>query len=417
MTRPTLKEKMEDIVGRLNDAAKAYYSGTDESLLSDTAYDKLMTELVKLEVVCGEVLPNSPTNRVGFAESDGQKMRHKRPILSLKDTKSIDELLHFIGERQGVLSWKLDGLSIVLYYRNGRLTNALSRGDGIIGKVIFKNVKLIKGVPLTIPYRDTLVVRGEGCISLSEFDQIKKTQQGERFTNARNLAAGIINAKNANAVLLRHMTFTAHSVVYSEGKLSKLTSRSEVFKELARLGFNVVPHSKVLNFLLIREIERYTNDISNFPYPVDGLVLSIDDIPYGESLGTTAKFPKHSMAFKWPDETAITRVTGMKWSVSQTGLITPVVIFEPVSLEGTTVRQANLHSLKLFEELGIGVGDKIKVYKANKIIPEIEENFTRSKTETYPKVCPICGNKTTVETTERTRKLYCTSCGQINSIK
>ncbi len=411
------EERMIYLISVLNDARKAYYEGiNEESTISDAEYDKLFGELVYLETVTGEQLPNSPSVQVGFAPIFEDKAQHIKPILSLKDTKSVDELLHFLGEKEGLLSWKLDGLSIVLYYNDGKLVQALTRGDGAIGKVITENAKCMQGVPKEINVKGRLVVRGEGCLSIKEFEMIKKTKQGERFSNPRNLAAGIINTTKAPSILLHHMHFIVHSLVLSdeldERKVYGVSTRKGQLMFLSALGFDVVPYSNVLNFELQEEINHYTERVEDFDFPVDGLVLTLNDLAYAESLGQTARYPKHSMAFKWPDEHKLTRVQGMKWSVSQTGLITPVVIFEPIELEGTTVRQANLHNLKFFEDLSIGKGDTIEVYKANKIIPEVAENLTRSKTEEYPHICPNCGGPTTVVTTERTRKLYCYSCGQ-----
>lgn len=407
------KTRLVYLSALLSDACRAYYSDTDEEpIMSDKEYDKLIAELILLEAENGDSLPWSPTHSVGFTPQSACKMQHIRPVLSLKDTKSVDELLHFLGENEGMLSWKLDGLSIVLYYKDGKLINALTRGDGETGRVIFENAKQMRYVPLEIPIKGELVVRGEGCLALKDFELIKKTKQGERFSNPRNLAAGIINTTKAPSTLLHYMAFIAHSIIFSNGDANDLETKTAQLAYLSFFGFKVVPNSKVLNFELKREIERYTKEVSGFPYPVDGLVLALDNIAYGESLGCTAKFPRHSLAFKWPDEHKFSKVTGMKWSVSQTGLITPVVIFEPIELEGTTVKQANLHNLKFFEDLGIGRGDLLKIYKANKIIPEVEENMTRSKTEEYPRVCPVCGGPTHVVETERTRKLYCNSCGK-----
>ncbi len=404
------KERMLYLVSTLNDARRKYYAETDDAMMSDREYDKLFNELERLESITGERLPKSPTKSVGFPPLNSDKMPHRRPILSLKDTKSVEELLYFLGDHDGVLSWKLDGISIVLYYSNGKLVNALTRGDGVVGKVILGNALRMNHIPRTISVKNDFIVRGEGCLSISDFEQIKRTKEGERFSNPRNLAAGIINTKKASSILLKHMHFIAHSLIDDGGK--SLSKRTEQFSYLEDLGFTVVPHSRVLNFELKREIDRYTSMAGSFDFPVDGLVLALDDISYGESLGETLRFPRHSMAFKWPDEHKLTKVTGMKWSVSNTGLITPVVIFEPIELEGTTVRQANLHNLKFFEDLGVGKGDVLKVYKANKIIPEVEENLTRSNTEEYPHICPVCGGKTTIVQTPMTRKLYCGTCGK-----
>lgn len=410
-TNPTLL-KMEELVADLNDAARKYYSGKDgeETPISDSKYDKMLAELLYLEEKHGYRLPNSPTSRVGFEEVEG-KVKHYAPVLSLKDTKSVDEMLYFLGEKEGVLSWKLDGAAIVLYYKHGNLALALSRGDGMYGKDITKNVILMRYVPRFLPVKSNIIIRGEGCLSLKEFEQLKKTQEGEKYKNPRNLAAGLINGRKTTSTLLRHMSFITHSAVLIEGPGRDIRSRFEQLGYLKSLGFRIVEHAKVANYKLKHEIEWFTNHVEDYEFPVDGLVLALDDLDYGESLGATARWPKHSLAFKWPDEMALTRVTGMKWSVSQTGLITPVVLLKPVVLEGTEVKQANLHTLKIFEELGIGIGDTLQIYKANKIIPEVEENLTRSKTEKYPRHCPICNSETTVVETEKTRKLYCYNCG------
>lgn len=410
ITDLTKESRMADLIDILNDAARKYYTSDEESAISDTQYDKYLRELISLEDETGIRLFGSPSLKVGFSEPEESKIQHYTPILSLKDTKNVDELLHFLGEKEGVLSWKLDGVSIVLYYKGGILQKAVSRGDGHYGKDISKNVVLMRYVPMTISNKEHTIIRGEGCISLKEFDAIKKTKEGEKYRNPRNMVSGLINGTKTTNILLRHTSFIAHSVILLDGNGCDFTTRHKQFGYLKKLGFMVVPHTKVFNFELKPEIERYTNELEKFEFPVDGLVLSLNDIRYGDSLGATARFPKHSMAFKWPDETALTTVTGMKWSVSQTGFITPVVIFDPVMLEGTEVRQANLHTLKIFKDLDIGVGDTLRVFKANKIIPQVEENYTRSGTEIYPKQCPVCGHDTTIVTNEKTEKLYCYNC-------
>ena len=423
ITEITKESRMADLIDILKDASSKYYTTNDEeSAISDAQYDRYLSELMHLEDETGITLSGSPTMRIGFGEPEEGKIKHYAPVLSLKDTKSVDEMLHFLGEREGILSWKLDGVSIVLHYSLGVLRMAVSRGDGHYGKEITKNVILMRGIPTTIPTKDNLIIRGEGCLSLNEFGQIKKTREGEKYSNARSMASGLINGTKTTNILLRHMNFVAHSAILLEGHGRELTTRYEghgrelitrykQFRYLKSLGFNVVPHSNVFNYELQARIDWYTQQIQNFEFPVDGLVLSLNDIQYGESLGATAKFPRHSLAFKWPDEVALTTVTGMKWSVSQTGLITPVVLFEPVRLEGTEVKQANLHTLKIFEELSIGIGDTLRIFKANKISPEVDDNLTRSRTEDYPRYCPICGGETTVIINDKTRKLYCYPCG------
>jgi DNA ligase (NAD+) len=412
ITEITKESRMADLIDILNDARSKYYgSQKEESSISDAQYDRYLSELTRLEEETGIKLSGSPTMKVGFDEPEEDKIKHYAPVLSLKDTKSVDEMLNFLGEEEGILSWKVDGIGIVLYYSLGKLTLALSRGDGHYGKDITKNVMLMRNVPTTIPILNRVIIRGEGCLSLREFDQIKKTKEGEKYSNPRNTASGLINGTKTTNILLRHMNFVAHSVVLFEGDRYDFPTRELQLQCLQGLGFKVVPHVTVLNFELTHEIERYTREVENFEFPVDGLVLSLNDLKYGESLGATAKFPKHSIAFKWPDEEVLTTVTGMKWSVSPTGLITPVVGLKPVWLEGTEVKQANLHSLKIFEELSIGIGDTLRIFKANKIIPEVADNLTRSRTEGYPRHCPVCDSETTVVITDKTRKLYCYTCG------
>jgi len=410
-----IESRMQKLILLLNDACNKYYSGTEESPLTDMQYDRYLDELKSLEREAGYKLAESPSVKVGYEESD-DKIKHYKPILSLKDTKSIDELLYFLGEEEGVLSWKLDGISIVLYYQNGNLERAVSRGDGLYGKDITKNVLMMREVPKTIDSKSTLIVRGEGCLSLDDFADLKATKEGEGYKNPRNLAAGLINGTKTTSSLLRYMTFIAHSIIFVAGRGRNLTTKVEHFDYLEKLGFKVVPHIKVVNYILKHQIDMMTGMVDNFEFPVDGLVLTINDLERSHILGSTMKFPRDSMAFKWPDNSALTKVTGVKWSVSQTGLITPVVIFEPVQLEGTTVKQANLHTLKVFEELGIGIGDTIEIYKANKIIPEVEENYTRSDTEDYPRKCPVCKAETTVVVSDKTKKLYCYNCASKGEI-
>jgi len=403
--------KMQKLVALLNDACQAYYAGQEESPMSDEQYDRYLKELQALEASIGYRLAESPSIRVGYEEME-DKIKHYAPILSLKDTKNVDELLYFLGDKEGVLSWKLDGVSIVLYYQNGNLDRAVSRGDGLIGKDITRNVMLIANIPKTISSKNTVIIRGEGCIALADFETLKQTPEGEKYRNPRNLASGLINSQGTRDNLLGYMTFIAHSVIFVNGFGREIKTKLELFKYFETLGFMVVPHVNVANYTLKHVIDQFTNNVNTFAYPVDGLVLTLNDLSYGIALGSTAKFPRDSMAFKWQDTSVLTHVRGMKWSVSQTGLITPVVLVTPVEIEGTTVKQASLHSLRIFEDMAIGIGDTVEIFKANKIIPEVKENLTRSATETYPKKCPVCGNDTIVVNGIKTRKLYCTNCGK-----
>lgn len=407
----SMQAQMTRLVGILNDACQAYYAGQDESPMTDAQYDRYLAELQELEAAAGYRLAESPNIRVGYEEME-DKIKHYSPILSLKDTKSVDELLYFLGDKEAVLSWKLDGVSIVLYYQNGNLDRAVSRGNGEIGKDITRNVMLINNVPKTLPVKNTIIIRGEGCISLSDFEALKQTPEGEKYRNPRNLASGLINSQGTRDTLLRYMTFIAHSVIFVNGYGRSLRTKMQLFAYLEGFGFKVVPHIKVVNYHLKHEIEKMTNEVESFDFPVDGLVLTLNELSYGEILGSTAKYPRDSMAFKWPDVSVLTQVRGMKWSVSPTGLLTPVVLVAPVELEGTTVKQASLHSLRIFEDFAIGVGDTVEIFKANKIIPEVKENLTRSGTETYPRTCPVCDSPTIVVNGIKTRKLYCTQCGK-----
>jgi len=410
------RDRMQTLIKILNEASRLYYSDTDnESQLTDAQYDRYLAELLALEDQLGYKLVDSPSTKVGYSESD-DKIKHYTPVLSLKSTKSIDELLHFLGEEEGILSWKLDGVSIVLYYNNGVLDRAVSRGDGLYGKDITRNAKMIWNIPKTIENKNPIIVRGEGCITISGFEKLKLTTDGEKYSNPRNLAAGLVNSTRATNELLSYMTFIAHAIIFMlvdqtlfAGELD-IPTRFMQFEYLTMLGFEVVPHKKVVNYILKQEIDIMTSEVSKLNLPVDGLVLALNDLEHGRSLGSTSKYPRDIMAFKWPDTSILTKVRGMKWSVSQTGLITPVLLVEPVQLEGTIVKQANLHSLKIFEGLAIGKGDVVEIFKANKIIPEVKENFTRSGTETYPHKCPVCGTPTSVVDTSMTRKLYCYNC-------
>jgi DNA ligase (NAD+) len=403
------EERMRDLIAKLNDARRVYYPGKEESPLTNKQYDAYLLELEDLEKYAGFRLADSPTKLVGFEEPE-KKVEHFAPILSLKDTKNIEDLQRFLNGEDGVLSWKLDGISLVLSYENCVLTQALTRGDGHVGKDVTQNVLQMQNVLKTLPMKHKMIIRGEGVISITDFEKIRQTTNGETYSNPRNMAAGLLN-RNKPGQLLKFLAFIPHSIVYLEDT-PHIKTRYRQLEYLNILGFDVVPHTIVRNYDLKEEIDEYTNNIEAYEYPVDGLVLSIDDIKVGESRGSTARFPKHSMAFKWPDVSALTKVTGIKWSMSENGLLTPVVIFEPIELEGTTVKQANLHNVKRLRELGIGIGDTISVYKANKIIPEVEENFTRSKTETHPIFCPKCNSPTHLFATDKTEKLYCWNCRQ-----
>lgn len=405
------KTRMHYLIDLLNDARHKYYSGEeDESALTDKQYNAYLYELETLEAGTGIRLAGSPTGMVGYEEPEG-KIEHEIPVLSLKSTKNVDDLLHFLGEENGVLSYKLDGMSIVLYYNEeGKLVRAVSRGDGRLGKDITKNAILMQNVLRELPFKHRMILRGEGCISLETFDFIQRVSDWEGYKNPRNMAAGLLNRSKTRGLLLKELIFIPHTVMFLDDHSPINKTRHAQLEYLQVLGFEVVRRSFVRNFELLEAIERYSSAVETYAYPVDGLVLTIDSVKHGEALGSTNSFPRHSMAFKWADESVLTKVTGMKWSVSDAGYITPVVIFEPVEIDGTTVKQASLHNLKKFKDLAIGIGDTIKVYKANKIIPEVEENLTRSGTEKYPMMCPVCNQPTYSVATNVTQKLYCWHC-------
>ena len=422
--------RMQHLVDVLIEACRVYYRDVDESpIMSNKEYDDLFLELARLELRTGVVLHNSPTKNVGYSQNGGtDKAKHVAPILSLKNTKDIDDLQRFIGDRDGVLSWKLDGIGLVLYYFNGELERALTRGDGYVGKVVTDKALCMKNVPKKIAYKGTLVVRGEAVISLTRFEQVKQTSEGEKYgDNPRNVVAGIMNTIKPSKILLQNISFVAHTLVqilnlnwesnYNPSYKCLIDTRdsySDKLLFLRHVGFEVVEHVTVYNYTLIFEIETLTSiAINDIDYPVDGLVLTVNDSVYGESLGSTAKYPKHSIAFKWQDEVKLTTVIGMKWSVSKTGLITPIAILKPVVIDNTTVSQANMHNLSFFEKFKMGVGDIVQVYKANKIVPEIAENMSRTGTLKHPEKCPVCGCDTEVVRTDKTAKLYCRNCARI----
>lgn len=404
---------MRYLIKILNNARYKYYSSEDdESAMTDKEYNARLYELSVLEQASGIKLKGSPIDIVGYDEPEN-KLPHFEPVLSLKDTKDIDELLRFLEEEDGVLSWKLDGISIILHYEDGKLQLALSRGNGHVGKDITKNVVMIPNVPRHISMKGRLIVRGEGVISLSDFDLLKQTEEGEHFKNPRNLAAGLLNRSRTTSLLLKSINFIAHSVIFSEEDDSRIRTRHKHLERLEELGFTVVPHTLVRNYTLKGVIDDYTKNVEFYNYPVDGIVLAIDNVDKGVARGTTVAFPKHSIAFKWPDTSAITEVVGIMWNVTKkTGYINPIVLLKPVELEGTTVQRANLHNVRVFKNLALGFGDKVKVYKANKIIPVVEENLTRSGEFQVPLYCPVCHHPTCLITTDKTEKLYCWNCAK-----
>lgn len=403
-------ERIKYLVDTLNKASRAYYA-EDREIMSNREYDALYDELQSLEQETGIVLTNSPTVNVGFEAVDElPKERHESPMLSLGKTKSREELRDWLQGKAAILSWKLDGLTIVLTYRDGKLAKAVTRGNGEIGEVVTNNARTFQNIPLSIPFKDELVLRGEAVITYSDFEQVNAeiTDEKSKYKNPRNLCSGSVRQLNNEITAKRNVRFYAFSLV-SAGETDFHNSREEQFRFLEKQGFEVVEHYLVTEADILDRIEFFEKKIQHFDIPSDGLVLTYEDIAYGQSLGRTAKFPRHSIAFKWADELRETTLEEIEWSASRTGLINPVAIFEPVELEGTTVSRASVHNISILRSLKLGIGDKITVYKANMIIPQIAENLTCSDNVEIPAVCPVCGGATEIRQVNEVQSLYCTN--------
>lgn len=401
-------DRMKELIKMLNKAAKAYYN-TGEEVMSNMEYDRLYDELAVLEKETGIVMADSPTINVGYEIlSELPKEVHEKPMLSLNKTKSVDELAEFAGDNRSLLSWKLDGLTIVLTYNYGSLVKAVTRGNGEVGEVITQNAKVFKNIPLSISFKGQLIIRGEALIKYSDFKKINEKIEDvdAQYKNPRNLCSGSVRQLNSEIAASRNIYFYAFSVVTVEGADFD-NSREKQFVWLKNMGFDVVHYVVVNKNNIHQEVQNFASKIEDNDLPSDGLVLIYDNISYGESLGHTAKFPRDSIAYKWADETAETKLVDIEWSASRTGLINPVAIFEPVELEGTTVTRASVHNVSIVEELKLGIGDRILVYKANMIIPQIAENLTGSGKIVVPKKCPVCGENTKIRQTNDIKYLIC----------
>lgn len=401
---------MQELVELLNRAAKAYYQDADE-IMSNYEYDALYDELQALEAQTGVTLSSSPTVNVGYEIlSELPKERHPSPMLSLDKTKDVAGLQAFAGDQKVVMSWKMDGLTIVLTYRDGGLVKAVTRGNGEVGEVITANARTFKNLPLQIPYKGELVLRGEAVIGYKDFEKINEeiAEVDAKYKNPRNLCSGSVRQLNSEITAKRNVKFYGFSLVQAEG-VDFHNSRAAQLDWLASQGFEVVEHIVVSREEIPNEVIKFSEKIVSNDFPSDGLVLIYDDVAYGQSLGRTSKFPRDSFAFKWADETSKTVLREIEWSPSRTGLINPVAIFDPVELEGTTVSRASVHNISIMEELELGIGDQIEVYKANMIIPQIAENLTRSGVKDIPKVCPVCGGATEIRSISNAKALYCTN--------
>ena len=400
-------ERMKELAAVLKEASRLYYQESSE-MMSNLEYDRLYDELLSLEKETGVVLSGSPTQSVGYEVlSELPKKAHPSPMLSLNKTKSAEELAAFLGTQPGLLSWKMDGLTIVLTYDRGSLQEALTRGNGEIGEIITPNARRFVNVPLTLPFKGRLVLRGEAVITYPDFAAINAAipEGEEKYKNPRNLCSGSVRQLDSAVTAARKVRFEAFSLVEAEGK--EFTWHHEEFEWLKSLGFDVVFYREVTAESIPQAVAAFSEEVAGNPIPSDGLVLLMDDIAYGASLGRTAKFPRNGIAFKWADEQQTTRLKEVEWSASRTGLINPVAIFEPVELEGTVVSRASVHNVSILEQLALGFDDEISVYKANMIIPQIAENLTRSGTVKPPKYCPVCGKETVIREENGVKTLHC----------
>ena len=401
-------ERIKELVVTLNEAAKAYYQ-YDEEIMSNLAYDTLYDELVSLEKSTGLIMSNSPTQKVGYEIlSELPKERHAEPMLSLDKTKSVDDLSAWLGDKEGVMSWKMDGLTVVLTYEDGALVKAVTRGNGEIGEVITNNARVFANLPRSISYKEQLVIRGEAVIKYSDFEKINATIEDvdAKYKNPRNLCSGSVRQLNNQITAERNVHFFAFNML-DTGDMSIDATMNSKFDFLTSLGFEVVWHTNVTAASMQDTVKLFAEKITTNDFPSDGLVLSYDDVVYGKQLGRTAKFPRDSIAFKWADEQAVTKLKAIEWSPSRTGLINPVAVFDAVSLEGTSVSRASVHNVSIVKQLKLGVGDEIKVYKANMIIPQISENITQSGNVEIPDTCPACGHKTVIKNDNDIETLYC----------
>ena len=402
------KERIKELVDILNKASKAYYQDAKE-IMSNFEYDALYDELVQLEKDTGIVLANSPTVNVGYeVVSELPKEQHESPMLSLDKTKEVSVLADFAGDKKSLLSWKLDGLTVVLTYQQGKLFKAVTRGNGEIGEVITNNAKTFKNIPLSIPYEGRMVLRGEAIIKYSDFEKINREIEDAqaKYKNPRNLCSGSVRQLNSEITAKRNVNFIAFALISAENVDFK-NSIEQQYLWLEQQGFEVVERKEVTSSNMEETVKYFAEKIKEYDYPSDGLVLMYDDIEYGLSLGRTAKFPRNGIAFKWEDEQAETTLEYIEWSPSRTGLINPVAVFKPVELEGTTVTRASVHNISIMEELKLGDGDTIKVYKANMIIPQISENVTKSGKCVIPEICPACGERTEIKNDNGVKTLYC----------
>ena len=400
-------KRMKELIELLNKASFMYYQESSP-IMTDYEYDKLYDELVDLENETNTTLSNSPTINVETSVSKNlEKVEHKEPMLSLGKTKSVDDLSEFLKDKEGLLSWKLDGLTIVLTYKDGKLFSGVTRGNGVIGEVVTNNVKTFKNIPFTIPFKGELVVRGEAVIKYSDFRNMNDEFGDDeiQYKNPRNLCSGSVRQLDSSITAKRNVNCIIFALISKEGETPN--SKEEQFKWLESLGFECVERVKVDSKSIYDAVQRFKDNIPEYDIPSDGLVLTYDDTKYGLSLGTTAKAPKHSIAFKWKDETEESKLIKIDWSASRTGLINPVAVFEPIELEGTVVNRASVHNISIMKRLKLGIGDRVEVFKANMIIPQIARDIEEKNNFQIPAFCPVCNHETTIINNNGIEYLYC----------
>ena len=400
-------KRMKELIETLNYACKMYYQESSP-IMTDYEYDKLYDELVRLEKETNTVFSNSPTVNVETEVSKVlEKVEHKEPMLSLAKTKSVDDLADFIGDKEGLLSWKLDGLTIVLTYKDGKLLRGVTRGNGIIGEVVTDNVRRFKNIPASIPFKGELVIRGEAIIKYSDFNKMNDEfdEDDSQYKNPRNLCSGSVRQLDSRVTAERNVNCIIFALISADTKIPN--SKEEQFKWLESLGFECVERKRVTASTMHETVEYYKQRIVDYDIPSDGLVLTFDDMAYGLSLGMTAKYPRHSIAFKWKDETVESKLLRVEWSASRTGLINPVAVFEEVEIEGTVVSRASVHNISIMQRLKLGVGDHIEVFKANMIIPQIARDIEESNNVAIPPLCPVCNHETSIVENNGVKYLYC----------
>lgn len=406
--------RIKRLIKQLNEYRDSYYNEA-RPVVSDAAYDRLFDELSELEKDTGIVYANSPTQTVGYVvKSELEKVKHSHPMLSLDKTKSVDDLVKFAGEKDCILSLKMDGLTCLLTYENGELVQAETRGDGEVGELITHNAKVFDNIPLTIDYKGHFEIEGEAIITYDDFNKINESlSEDKKYKNPRNLASGSVRQLDSKIASQRHIKFIAWKVpteVASNSFINRLQYAAE-------LGFDTVPflpirgnsNAEFIN-IVIEQLQRRANERN---FPIDGLVATYNDITYGESLGMTGHHPKHSIAFKFYDEEVETVLKNIEWSMGKIGSLTPVAIFDPVEIDGTMVERASLHNVSILTKLDLQIGDTIIVYKANQIIPQVKENLSAKDRESayirIPSQCPVCESSTQIVKENDSAVLMCTN--------